>query len=179
MQSSCWVHPFCENFEVSKLYTPELQNVCKFFFKPNNWDTRLLWLMGEMPDYWKHERNVWVIYRRGQRQSLIAWSGGTKIEGLSWIKFCTRTHWKVWVRFWLLTKQNQTIRIPFVYWNFRMSTLETINITPWNKLVTTHLTDAPANSLSIYLKSFFVMWSSRQNSSKTGFTGSQNWLSRT
>ena len=68
-------------------------------------------------------------YRRGQRRSLIARSGRRKIEGLSWIKFRTRTHWRVWVRFCSITEQNQTIRITFIYRNFRMSTLETINIT--------------------------------------------------
>ena len=35
---------------MSKLFTSELQNICKFF----------LWIMGKMPDYRKHEGNVRV-----------------------------------------------------------------------------------------------------------------------
>ena len=91
---------------------------------------------------WKQAR--YKCYCRGQRQSLIARSGRRKIKGLSWIKFRNRTRWKVWVRFCSITEQNQMIRITctFVYRNFRMSTLETINIIPRNKMVATHLTDA-------------------------------------
>ena len=99
-----------------------------------------------MPDCrkkWRERAIEMQMFRRGQRQSLIARSGRRKIEGLCWIKFHNWTHWKVWVRICLITEQNQTIRITFVYRNFRMSTLETINITPRNKMATTHLTDAP------------------------------------
>ena len=45
---------------MSKLFTSELQNVCKFFTKSNNSCTRFLWLMSEMRDCQKHEENVRV-----------------------------------------------------------------------------------------------------------------------
>ena len=94
-----------------------------------------------MSNKWR-ERARYKCYRRGQRQSLVARSGRRKIEGLSWIKFHNHTHWKVWVWFCSITEQNQMIRITFVYQNFRMSTPETINTTPRNKMAATHLTDA-------------------------------------
>ena len=178
MQSSCWAHPFCENFEVSKLFTSELQNVCKFFTKSNNWCTRFLWLMSEMPDCRKHEGNVRVTlppWPETKFNRTIGKEENRRVK-LNYSKFRTRTHWKDWVRFCSITEQNQTIRITFVYRNFWVSALETINITR-SKQNGGHSPDrssAKTNSLSIYLKSSFVTWSSKPNSSKIGNTGSQN-----
>ena len=172
MQSSCWMHAFCEKFEVSKNYS---HLICKMFanFSLNQTD--------ETPDY----NGIWtkyqiieemkvtykLHYRRGWR-SWIKRSGRRKIEGLSSIQSVTVLTEMFGFDFLrLLSKTNNLdyFCLPkhsYVYLG--------------NKMAVTHMTDAPLIVCQYnYFKPFFATWSLRPNSSKTGITGRHNWPSRT